>query len=124
MEQKNVLIVEDEVSLTKVLIDKFTKEGYLATGAYDGKEGLKMALKDHPDAILLDIAMPVMDGVEMLKKLRADKWGQNALVIMLTNFSDFNNIQEVEELGIAEYLVKSDWGLEDVVKKVSENLNK
>ena len=72
---KKILIVDDEPALLTALVDKFTRAGYTVGIAENGKEGLKLALKNRPDLILLDIIMPVMDGITMLYKLRKDSWG-------------------------------------------------
>lgn len=117
-----ILIVEDELPLLKVLTDKFTAEGFTVIQAKDGSEGLAVALKEHPDLILLDIIMPVMDGMTMLKKLREDNWGQNAPVVMLTNLSDSKNVSDAIARGIGDFLVKSDWTLEDLLTKVKSRL--
>lgn len=117
-----VEIVEDEVSLLEVLSDKFVKEGFNVLQAKNGDEGLKVALAEHPDIILLDIIMPVMDGMTMLKKLREDSWGKDAKVIILTNLSDNEKTAQALDGGSDDYLVKSDWKIEDVVKKVEEKL--
>ena len=119
---KTILIVEDEQGIRQALVDKFSIEGFDVLEAKNGKEGLKLALKEHPDLILLDIIMPVMDGVTMMKKLKGDKWGQEVPVIMLTNLSDIEKVSRFVESGVYEYLVKSDWRIEDVVKKVKEKL--
>lgn len=74
---KKILIVEDEESLLKTLGEKFTLEGFEVVKAQNGVEGLRVALQEHPDLILLDIVMPVMGGMEMLGKLRQDDWGKN-----------------------------------------------
>ncbi len=122
MQSKKILIVEDEQDLRQELVDKFTREGFVALRAKNGEEGLKIALVEHPDLILLDVVMPVMDGITMAKKLRQDKWGHNVPVIMLTNLSDVEKVSKAMESGIFEYLVKSDWKIQDVVKKVKEKL--
>lgn len=119
---KKILIVDDEPSLLTALRDKLTREGFTAIEAKNGEEGLEVALRDHPDLILFDIIMPVMDGMTMLKKLREDAWGKNAQVIILTNLSENEKVSQAVELGSYEYLVKSDWKIEDVVAKVREKL--
>ena len=81
---------------------------------------LAIALKEQPDVILLDIIMPKMDGITMLKKLREDAWGKEAKVILLTNLSSNEKLAEVTAQGSHEYLVKTDWKIEDVVTKVRE----
>ncbi len=72
---KKILVVEDDVPELNALRDKFTREGFSILTAKNGEEGLAIALREHPDLILLDIIMPVMDGITMLVKLREDSWG-------------------------------------------------
>lgn len=120
---KKILIVEDERALRKALSSKFTHEGFSMLEATNGEEGLAVALQEHPDLILLDVIMPVMDGMTMLKKLRGDNaWGKDAVVIMLTNLSESGMVADALAEGMHDYLVKSNWKLEDVVKKVKEKL--
>ena len=119
---KKILIVEDEPALLSALLAKFHQEGFAAIGAKDGQEGLNTALREHPDLILLDIIMPVMDGMTMLYKLQKDSWGMNVPVILLTNLSEAERVSESLRQGVYDYLVKSDWKLEDIVKKVRETL--
>lgn len=123
MEKKEkILIVEDETPLRNVLRDKLVREGFTVLEAKNGEEGLEAALRDHPDLILLDIVMPRMDGMTMLKKLRNDAWGAEAKVIILTNLSESAKVLEAMAQGSYNYLVKSDWKLEDVVVRVRETL--
>ena len=85
---KKILIVEDEASLRKALVEKFQREGFETFLAFDGVEGLDQAERIQPDLILLDIIMPKMDGMTMLKKLReSGDWGKQVPVIILTNLS-------------------------------------
>lgn len=121
--KKTILIVEDEISLRDILCKKFIREGFIILEANNGKEGLEVALREHPDLILLDIMMPVMDGVTMLKKLSEDEWGKDVKVIMLTNLSDAEQVAEAMAHGSHDYLVKCDWKIEDMVKKVKEQLS-
>ncbi len=86
--RNKILIVEDDLDLLEVLRKKFTLEKFQVSQAPDGKIGLEEALRNHPDLILLDILMPVMDGMTMLGKLREDSWGKEVPVILLTNLSD------------------------------------
>lgn len=120
---KKILIVEDEQALTLALNEKLTREGFELVNAGNGEDGLRLALKERPDLILLDIIMPRMDGITMLKKLREDKWGKTVEVIILTNLSDIAKVQEALEQGTTDYLVKSDWKIEDVVARVKEKLH-
>lgn len=120
--QKRILLVEDEPAIARAMADKLTTEGFTVVRASDGEEGLAIATKDHPDLILLDVVMPKMDGMTMLTSLRKDSWGKEAKVIFLTNLSEMEAVQKATELGVFDYIVKSDWKLSDVVKKVREKL--
>ncbi len=120
-----LLIVEDEMSARRVLADKFTRDGFVVHESANGEAGLATALREHPDMILLDIVMPRMDGMTMLKKLReTDEWGKHVPVIILTNLTsaDDGRTRDITELEPAYYLVKTDWKLEDLVAKVRERL--
>ena len=120
--QKRILLVEDEPAIARAMADKLTTEGFTVLRASDGEEGLAIATKEHPDVILLDVVMPKMDGMTMLTNLRKDGWGKEAKVIFLTNLSEMEAVQKATELGVFDYIVKSDWKLSDVVKKVREKL--
>ena len=119
---KKILIVEDDPSIYMTLYDRFSREGFSVISARNGEEGLTMAIGDQPDLILLDIIMPVMDGVTMLKKLCQNERCKNLPVIVLTNLSDEKQIAECMENNVYNYLVKTDWSLDSVVKKVKERL--
>ena len=95
--------------------------------AGDGVEGLSVASMHHPDIILLDILMPRMDGLTMMKKLRVqDAWGKKVPIILLTNLSpDEEKVMErVTKDEPAYYLVKTDWKISDVIEKIKERLSR
>lgn len=117
-----LLVVEDDLALMKALVGKFSREGFEILEAKNGKEGLDMALKNKPALILLDIVMPVMDGITMLKNLREDEKGKDIPVIILTNLADAEYNPGLVGKDVLDYLVKTDWTLEDIVKKVEERL--
>ncbi len=120
--KNKILIVEDDLDLLGVLRKKFNIEKFEVLEAPNGKIGLEEALRGHPDLILLDILMPVMDGLTMLEELRKDTWGKSVPVILLTNLSDESKVAEAMEHGVYDYLVKSDWNINDVVAKVRSKL--
>jgi DNA-binding response OmpR family regulator len=124
MEKKKILIVEDEPSLKEALETKLTHDGYSIITAKNGEEGLAKALHDKPDLMLLDIIMPHMGGMEMLAELRKDAWGKDAHVIVLTNISESEKISEATVYGAYDYLIKSDWSLEDLLKKIHAHFAK
>ena len=119
---KTILIVEDEQDIRKAIADRFAYEGFWVFEAEDGVQGLKVALKERPDLILLDIMMPKMDGMVMLKKLRANKLGKDVPVVILTNLDKIEEMAEALEGEVYDYLLKSDWNLEDIVKRVKDKL--
>lgn len=119
-----VLIIEDEPSMYTPLTEAFIGMGYLTLLAKDGEEGLGIALKKHPDIILLDILMPKIDGMTLIKDLREDAWGKTVPVIILTNVTPDSNstINAVVDTQPAYYLVKSDMTLDGITEKVKEVL--
>lgn len=118
---KKILIIEDEPVLSATLADNLSHEGFRTVQAMDGEEGLALALSEKPDLILLDILLPKMDGLTMLNKLRQDEWGRDVPVIILSNLSEPSSVAAAIET-VNEYLVKVDWKLEDVVKKIKDKL--
>lgn len=122
---KRILIIEDEISLRNVLRDELVQNGFSVREAKNGAEGLEMALTNHPDLILLDLVMPVMDGMTMLKKLRQQKWGKTAVVIILTNLISKNNAVNhfLTQSQHTYFLEKSNVKIGDVVKKIQERLS-
>jgi len=121
--KKIILVVEDEEPMQIVLKDILSFEGYHVSIAKNGIEGLDMALKEHPDLILLDILMPKMDGMVMLKKLRADDWGKTAEVMVLTNLDKNEEIAKAMEGEVFDYFIKSDIKINEVVAKIKEKLS-
>ncbi len=122
-----VEVVEDSKELLNAISDKLVYEGYEVARLTNGKTGLEWALENHPDIILLDLQMPIMDGKEMLGKLRQDKWGAKAPVIILTNLNDNTSIYEVVGIGTSsslnDYCVKADTSLEDIVSLIQQKLS-
>ncbi len=119
---KTILVVEDDEPLLAAVSHKLRLAGFSVLQASDGVAGLKSALEHHPDLILLGILLPKMDGMTVLKKLRADAWGADARVILLTNLSDTDSIATAAEGEVYDYLVKNHWTLDEVVQKVKERL--
>jgi len=117
-----ILIVEDDPILSKMYREKFTFEGFSVLTARDGEEGLKMALEEKVDLILLDIMLPKMSGVDLLEKLRQDPKGKVLPVIALTNLAQQEEKKKSQDLGIKDYLVKAMQTPEEVVNKVKEYL--
>lgn len=119
---KTILIIDDEKDLRDAMSMALGYEGFATILAADGKEGLTRALVEKPDLIFLDILMPVMDGIEMLKLLRKDPWGKTVPVIVMTAIDSMDKIAEVIEQGGNEYLPKSRTTLGTIVQKAKGRL--
>lgn len=115
---KSVLIVEDEAPLLEILCEEFEREKFEVLRADNGRVGLDLALSKHPAVIILDLLMPEMSGYELLRSIRADSWGKNALIFVLTNLS--NPELQDDIVGAAELImVKTDFRLQEVIDRVS-----
>ena len=121
--KKTILIIEDEASYRQILSEKLKLEGFDIITANNGEEGFSMAIEKHPDLIISDIQMPLMNGLEMLKKIRIDEWGKNAKIMILTAFDDTVNISNAVELEAFEYIVKANTEIEDLVQRVKKKLS-
>ncbi len=119
---KKILIIEDEVSLLNPLLQKFKDKDFDVHGEKNGRDGLKKVKALKPDMVLLDLVMPEMDGLTMLQALRSDSAIKNTKVIVLSNLSDVEKASKAAALGALDYIVKSDWKINDIVKRVSEKL--
>jgi len=122
IQRKKILIVEDDESLRNALKYKINREGFSALIAKDGEEGLEIGIKEKPDLILLDVLMPKMNGVTMLKKLRENSWGKNVPVLLLSNDDDPEHIRETLKDNAVDYLIKSDWELGNIIKRIKETI--
>ena len=119
---KKILIVEDDLPLAEILDDKLREAGFDTSLARNGREGVDKALAEHPDLILLDIIMPVLDGISAANQIRNDGWGKTVPIIILTNLSEADTVSEAMKNGVYEFLVKADWNIGDVVEKVRARL--
>jgi DNA-binding response OmpR family regulator len=123
MDGKKVLIIEDESTTLKALFEELEEAGLKVSSATDGESGLKVARDQKPDIILLDILLPKMDGLSVLKTLRKDDQTRDIPVLMLTNFSATDKVSEAIEMGASGYMVKSAQSVSDVVDKVKKELS-
>lgn len=104
---KKVLIIEDDKDLAKIYAESFQIDGFEVRSAYDGREGLKYALEYHPDIILLDIMLPFMSGLEVLKTLKSDPLTASMPVMLLTNVSDEAVISQGFQEQADGYVIKA-----------------
>lgn len=121
--KRRILIIEDDAFIRDIYSVRFGQEGYQIDIAENGVEALKKLKKTIPDIILLDMVMPYMDGTETLKNIKKNDRLKNIPVIMLTNVSEKEKVDESIESGVKEYLIKSHFTPSEVVEKVSSLLN-
>jgi len=115
---KKILIVDDEKSIANAMQTKLKKErpDFEVQLAHDGREGLKLAKEMLPDLILLDII------ISTLEELRKDDTTKSIPVVILTNLASPGEKEKVQEFGIKDYLIKSNWTLADLLRKIDEVL--
>jgi DNA-binding response OmpR family regulator len=115
---KKIFIVEDEAALLYALEAKFRLEGFEVETAADGEEALKALRNYKPDLIVLDIILPKMDGWAVMQMIRADANLVSVPVVIVTNLTDKHSREKGVDLGAVNFLVKSDFDLEDLVDKI------
>src|SRR6266566_6341551 len=111
----NLLLIEDEVDVADVLATAFRDDGHKTVIAYTGEEGLTLLGRERPDAVLLDVRLPKMNGIEVLRRIRSID--QALPVIIITGLATKSEITEARELGVTEVIEKS-----YVLKNFSESL--
>ncbi len=117
-----ILIIEDDPFLQSMYANKFEIEGFAVCVADDGKKGIRIVQKELPDIVLLDILLPEQNGYDVLKAIKADPATKDIQVILLTNMSQKNDIEQGISLGAAAYLIKAHFMPSEVVAKVKEVL--
>ena len=114
-----ILIVDDDKFLLNMYSIKFQKENFEVYTASDGKAALEQLEKGTvPDAIVLDIVMPIMDGLEMLENMRKQNLAKDATVLILSNQGQSTDIEKAKRLGIDGYIVKATTIPSEVVTEV------
>jgi CheY-like chemotaxis protein len=119
---ETILFVEDEPTLQKLVGRFLEKEGYQVISALNGETGLELSKKLKPDLILLDLILPKKDGFEVLEELKKDEGTKDIPVIILTNLEGSGDVEKALALGATTYLVKANYELAEVVKKIKETL--
>jgi DNA-binding response OmpR family regulator len=112
-----ILVIDDEPNIVQTLQDRLEMNEYEVVTAGNGREGMERFEQEKPDVILLDVIMPVMDGHEMLEKLRKQPDGQDVSVIMLTARSQTQDIARANACGIDDYIVKP-FDLSELLEKI------
>ena len=118
-----ILVVDDEPNIVQTLKDRLEMNEYTVETASNGEEGLRIAKEKSPDMILLDVIMPIMDGHEMLEKLRRSEWGRETSVIMLTARSQAQDIARARACNIDDYIIKP-FDLSELLEKIENILER
>ena len=117
-----VLIAEDDKLLRDSIVDVLTAAGYKVLQVENGKDGLDTALKEHPALILTDNLMPLMNGVDMVAKLREDPWGKTVPVVLMTSMYSGDTLNDSLQAGVTDYVMKTDFSIDKVVELVANRL--
>lgn len=113
-----VLIVDDDPYISEMYSLKFKESGFDIETAMNGKEALDKVKTYQPDIVLLDIVMPVYDGFEVLKRLKADPATAGQKVVILSNLGQKEDIERGKELLANDYIIKAHFTPSEVVEKV------
>ncbi len=119
---KTILIVEDEPKNVTLLRDLLQVSGYKTIEATDGKQGVELAKSKKPDLILMDVQMPVMDGLEATRILKAEAATSNIPVLALTSYAMTGDEERILEAGCDGYLAKP-YNIQELLKQVAKYLS-
>ena len=119
---KTILFIEDEAALQKTFGDMLEIKGYKMFSALDGETGLQLAKSEKPDLILLDLVIPRIHGLDVLKQLKEYPETKDIPIIILTNLEGINEVEKALELGATTYLVKAQYDLAEVFEKIQKTI--
>jgi DNA-binding response OmpR family regulator len=119
---KRILLVEDDRFLRRACEATLRQRGFTVIAATDGEEGLRLARSGAPDLILLDLLMPRLPGIAVLRALKADATTKDIPVLILSNSSREQDVAEVFALGALDYWVKANLSLKELGERVSRLL--
>lgn len=119
---KKILIVEDDSFLQGLASTKLEKEGFTVHGASNSDEASKILATDMPDLVLLDLVLPGTDGFGILKGIRETEATKTLPVIVFSNLSEDKDIKHAKDLGATDYMVKSNFTLDELSDRIKEIL--
>lgn len=118
--KKYILIIEDERKLAFALEMQLAKEGFDIKIAWNGEEGMDEIIKQKPDIILLDLILPKLSGMDILRNIRKSENLKDLPVLIITNLVDDAVSLEADRLGVIDYLIKSNMSLSSIVELVKK----
>lgn len=116
---KKVLLAEDDRFLRRACETALTRRGITVVAAEDGERALELVRAERPDLILLDLLMPKMTGIEVLRALKADPATRDIPVLILSNSSRELEMQNAQSLGVVDYLIKANLSLQELADRVA-----
>ena len=119
---RRILLVEDDRFLRRACETSLRQRGFAVTVAVDGEEALVKVQHESPDLILLDLLMPKVSGMEVLRTLRAQEPTRSIPVMILSNSSREQDVEEIRSLGVVDYLVKANLSLQELGDRVARLL--
>ncbi len=122
--QYKIALIEDDKVLSNALADELESSDINVVRAFDGEEGFELVKREKPDLVLLDIIMPKLDGISLLKKLKENEETKNVPVVMLTVFGDYQKIADTLDLGAKAYFIKDQQKMSSVVDSVKSFISK
>ena len=117
-----ILLIEDDKFLRELIIQKLGREGFEATEAPEGEAGLTKMKEERPDLVLLDLILPGIDGFEVLAELKKDEALRQIPVIIISNSGQPAEIEKAKELGVRDWLVKTEFDPQEVLEKVKRQI--
>ena len=120
---KKILIVEDDIHVSKVFQIQLNKMGFVCLLAFDGEEAVFLLEKEKPDLIILDLMIPKKDGFDVIQEVRKNPSFSTIPIIVVSNLGQEVDKTRALELGATEYLVKIDYPIQDIIDKVKNYLN-
>lgn len=121
-QKPKVLVVEDDVFLADIIMQKLRQYPYELALARTGEEAIQCYDSQHPDLILLDLLLPGISGIEVLRHIRSVRNDATTRVVVVSNFSEEGHREEVEQLGAQRYMVKANVSPGEIAKVVEEEL--
>lgn len=122
MAKQKIVIIEDDVAISQMYRLKFEAEGYDVAVAENGAIGFDVVQDFQPDVVLLDMMMPEMNGDETLAKIRAEDWGKDITVFILTNLGKEEAPKALASLNVKDYIVKAEMTPKQVAEKVKSSI--
>lgn len=119
---KRILLIEDEPTISSLIIRALKKEGYEVVSAEDGEAGIAAIYAEEYDLILLDIMLPVLNGFDILEQLDTDQKIADVAVIVISNSGEPIEVDRLLKLGVQDFLVKANFSPDEVVEKVNAAL--